>query len=353
MHISSIASSFPERKISNNEIVNLLKENSQKTYTEDLDLMLTKVKKTLEYTGIKTRRWLAKNENPFVHIEKVINEALSQANMKKEDIEVLIFAGLDKRVIEPGFSFFIAKTMGFKEIECFDVTEACNTWTRAVIIADSFLKSKRNKTTMIISSEFYLNEKESGFNNFSLKKEKDLNWAFPTFTLGESATAVILTGDQSKNLKIKNVAYPEYAHLCLAPYDEYNDITGKFKNIDLRGAGRLRFVSYGAELQKKGWELFHNLCQKDSYFGNFFEEEKCDIFFPHAQAIKVWQDFSKSIGKNFPYYFIYQDYGNLITNSIPGAMSLALKEKKLKRGDKVFALVPAAGMSFSLYSFIF
>jgi len=350
MEIKSISASFPERKVSNEETINILRENSQKIFTGDLELMLDRVKKTLEYTGLKTRRWLSKNEKPFDHIEKVINEALSKANMKKEDIEMLIFAGLDKRVIEPGFSFFIAKAMGFKEIECFDVTEACNTWTRAVIIADSFLKTKRNQNVMVVTSEFFLHENEAGFKNFSITKEKDLEWAFPTYTLGESATAVILTENENKNWDVKNTSYPEYADLCLTPFDSYDDIMGTMNGVSFQGQGDYRFISYGKLLHQVGAKTGIKFLEKHNFFS---KEENYDIVFPHTQAVNPWEEDIRLSSKKLPFFYIFQDYGNLITGSVPGAIYIALKEGKLKRGDKVLCLLPTAGMSFSLYSFIY
>ena len=71
-------------------------------------------------------------EPHFAHTDQVINEALRRANMSRDDIDLLIYTGLDKRVAEPGQSFFIAKAMGMLRAQCFDITEGCGSWTRAL-----------------------------------------------------------------------------------------------------------------------------------------------------------------------------------------------------------------------------
>ena len=41
----------------------------------------------------------------------------------------------------------------------------------------------------------------------------------------------------------------------------------------------------------------------------------------------------------------YEDHGNTVSASIPLSLSLAISDGRIKRGDKVFAAVIAAGIS--------
>ena len=74
---------------------------------------------------------------------------------------------------------------------CFDIVDACMSWIRALEISYEFFKSGRYKHIMIANGEFNIYH---GFpDNFKIKDLRQVEYTFPTYTIGEAASATILS----------------------------------------------------------------------------------------------------------------------------------------------------------------
>lgn len=346
MKIESICAQFPERVVTNEEIISMVRESSQHIFEDDLEAMLNSITYLLNYSGAEQRRWVKPGENCFDHVEIAVNKALNQAGMTKADIELVIFSSVDKRVLEPATAALIAGALGFQNIQCFDVLEACNSWSRATDIAQAFLQTNRVKTVLIITSEFGMHENKWSKNNYALKKADDIEWAFAAYTIGESATATILTRDESNPWQYRFIGNPASANICLLPLDDFPPDMSVYNQFNINGVGPRRFMSLSKELGRAAWQPLCELLKT--------HEEKirdAAIVFPHNHSKKYWIDMAKELNMEIPFYFSYPQYGNLVTASIPGSMALAIEEKQLKRGDSVFVIMGAAGVSCAAYSF--
>ena len=81
--------------------------------------------------------------------------------------------------------------------------------------------------------------------------------------------------------------------------------------------------------------------------------EDVDLFIPHTQTLTAWKEIEQALDKKINYQFLLPEYGNLVNNSIPSGIALAEQEGRLKRGDTVAAMMTAAGMSYTLYNFVY
>lgn len=350
MHIQGISAVFPDRVVTNDDIIEMVRDQSKKTFQGDLEEALSSISYLLNYSGAKERRWLKPNEAFFPHVEKAVNQALTEARMTKEDIDTLILASVDKRLLEPSNASFFAGALGFKQINCFDISEACNGWTRASQIADAFLKSGHAKTVMVVTSEFGSHEGEICWNGYKLSKKEDLDWAFANYTVGESATATIFTFDEKKDWHYQCISKPQHADLCLIPLHNYPEAMSKLNHLDLNAQGSRIFVSYSKPLFKAVYQECLILAK------NIFEHENTedfDIVFGHSLSNKFWQDIQRDLNRDIPFYLLYSNFGNLVSGTMPCSIYLAIKENKLKRGDNVCAIMPAAGISCIAYQFTY
>lgn len=76
MIIESVAASLPERKVSNEEVVDIIRFNS-KRFEGDLPKVLRVIKTRLERSGLLTRHWLNRDERPIDHVARVVHAALN------------------------------------------------------------------------------------------------------------------------------------------------------------------------------------------------------------------------------------------------------------------------------------
>jgi 3-oxoacyl-[acyl-carrier-protein] synthase III len=299
MNIEGLASSFPERVVTNDEVIARLAHDSAATHEPGaLAQTLRVVSRCLEYTGIQTRRWLSPGESPFAHVETAVRRCLGQAGARATDVDALIFASVDRRVLEPGESFFIAKALGMRETQCFDILEACNGWSRAAHVADALIRTRQVRNVLVVTAEFTAHEREWVTSAYRLKSSADLEWAFPSYTLGESASATLFTADDGKPWSFDFRARPDFADACMLPLDDYPDVMTRMGHASKAGLGGKRFVSYGRRLHQAGFATGMELLGK-------YRELKDDvkIVIPHSHSQRCWVEAAGLLALDVPFYF--------------------------------------------------
>lgn len=336
----TIAKALPSKIVSNKDITNLIR-NKSLSFEGSIDKTLRKIEALLRISGSNTRTWLADNEKPIDLIIKCCEEALQKENLGKNDIDLLMYVGIGKGFAEPAQSYFVAKALGMNKVKCFDITDACMSWAVAVQMADSLLKTGVYKKIMIVNGEFIVNG-GSLIKNFNLKNENNLNCIFPTYTIGEAATCTILEADD-KEYSCKFVSENSLADLCNIPTEEYKGYCLETDKIARNGA--LHFTSYGAEMHEKGIGYLVSIIKNDNF--------NPKIIFTHASSKTMWHKCAEIAGVADKTYHISDKTGNLISASIPVAISMAEEEGKLQRGDKITFWVGTAGMCFNLTNLIF
>ena len=339
MIIESVALSLPSWEVNNEEVVDLIKHHSKPVFQGDLDRTLRVIDVMLRKTGAETRFWLnrQKKERPIDFIKQAAEEALTKVNLHKNDIDLLIYVGIGKGFVEPGESYFVAKALGMDRVRCFDLTDACMSWLAAMQIVNSLFQTKEYKRAMIINGEFNVHA-GSLFKNYTLEKIDQLEHTFPSYTIGEGATCTIVSPLDPNNFSFDFSSRPDLADLCVIPlpdYEDYADTAEKIKN------GAMRFTSFGAKLHEvaelEAVKLFRQMS---------VNRGDIDIIFTHASSKREWSKYGENAGIADKIFHIYQKTGNLVSASVPAAMSMAIDSGHLKRNNKVMAWVGSAGMSF-------
>jgi acyl-CoA:acyl-CoA alkyltransferase len=345
MLIKNVAASLPSRVVTNEEVVDMIRFHS-KDYEGDFDRAARTIKTLLDRSGLVNRRWCDSHESPIDHVAMATRKVLSETYLRPEHIELFIFVGIGRGFLEPGNSHMMASTLGFGNAECFDVVDACMSWTRAMSIVDSLFKTGQYKNAMIVNAEFNMLEGGPLFpSNFALKHSDQIEYTLPSFTIGEAATATLVVAKEPDNFRFAFRGKPAVSDLCTIPIPGYEGYCHPTERIGKNG--EMRFTSFGHELHKNSdalTELFAKLA---------VPRKDIDIVFTHASSKAAWHGYGVKAGIDDKMYHIYPDTGNLVSASIPAAISMAKESGKLKRGDRAMCWVGSAGMSFNVSSFIF
>ncbi|WP_018405831.1 3-oxoacyl-[acyl-carrier-protein] synthase III C-terminal domain-containing protein [Methylocystis rosea] len=343
MRIDAVKAALPSRKLSNEDILQIVRESSEATYDGDLDAAIKRIESWLTYSGAQTRYTLEENETPLSVLTGAIDAALEEAKCTKDDIDTLVYVGVGRGFIEPAGAYLVAHALGFKNAHCFDVLDACNSWSRGAQIIYHFLQSGSSKRAMIVNAEFSVTGNRLG--NFALRHEGELTWTFPTYTIGEAATATILSADPTNEWKFKFRSRPDLADLCTIPVNGFQGYCNQTERIGKNGN---RFTSYGYELfEAAGPELIQVFQDLNPPL------DKLRAIFPHAASQKAGDDLADLFKLRHLVSNVYPRCGNLVSCSVPAAMAFAIEEQRVARGDLLAAVVASAGMSFSAYSFTY
>jgi len=345
MKILSIGYSIPSKGYSNEESINYWLKNLRELSYFKRPMYRKVLLKILERTGAKYRyaRDITKGETAYEHIMNAMNKALEKANLAANDIDLLIYCGVGKGFIEPSNAYMYAKEIGMKSTECFDVVDACMSWTRTMQLCSSFLKCKTYKKIMVVTGEFHLGLRDT----HKIPSLESLEYNFPMYTIGEAATATILE-DSEQHWNFNFMSRPEHAALCTIPIEGFDSYIPKHEKIGHNGPGK--FVSYGKELLNAATPLLKKVVAE-----SISDTSKIDLFIPHAPSKKVYTEGFKDVGiaSEKLYSKIYESYGNLVSSSVPTALAMAFEENRINRGSKV-ALIPAsAGLSVAAVTFTF
>lgn len=347
MKLESVKVALPSQKLTNDDIVSLIEKHSQDIFEGDLHKALEQIRFSLKYSGASDRYWLAEGETPIQLLTNAINDALEQAECCKDDIDLLIYTGIGRGFLEPSAAYFVAQTLGMNRVQCFDILDACMSWTRAVSLSYSLLKTGVYKRIMIVNAEFNLSIKEGVYPQlFQLKSLEQITWSFPGYTLGEAATATILSADPEREWQFQFQSRPDLAFLCNVPLDGYEGFCSPNDYIGRNGIGC--FTSFGNELHSKGalelLAIFKSL---------EIPLKEVRAVFPHASSKRDWEKVGQLSGIQHLLWFIYPHYGNLVSASVPTGIALAATAGDIERGDRLVGWVGSAGMSFGCYSFIY
>ncbi len=347
MKVESVKAVLPSLEISNEEVIGLIEKHSKKTFEGDLDAALEHISFYLAYSGAQSRCWLAPGEKPVELLSEAVEQSLEEAGCSKDEIDLLVYAGIGRGFIEPGAAYLIARALQMHRVICFDVLDACMSWSRALEIIYGLFANRSYKLALVVNAEF--NMRPGGHvypANYALKTIDEIAWQFPSYTLGEAATATVLRADPDRSWEFNFTSRTDYADLCTVPLQGFEGYCQLSERIGKNGPNR--FTSYGSHLFELGAP------EAISQFRKLQAPvEEMKVIFPHSASKRLWEDMGKSIQVDHLVWFIYPRTGNVVSASVPVAMAETVEQGHLCRGDRVVGWVGSAGMSFCAYSFIY
>jgi 3-oxoacyl-[acyl-carrier-protein] synthase III len=346
MIFESVTASFPERKVSNDQMIDLIRHYST-DYAGDLPKTLRGIKARLERSGLVTRNWLADGERPIDHVFQVVTTALEGSALRASDIELFIYVGIGEGFHKLGNSYILAKHLGMFNAECFDVLDACMSWTRAVALTNSLFKTRRIGNALIVNAEFNVMSGAASYpGNCKVGNPEELEYLLPSFTVGEAATATLLLPANADNVSIAFRSKPDCADLCLIPAPGYQGFSAVSETVKDLGIGR--FTALGRKIHEQIAEEVPIVLRNSNV-----DLAGADVVFTHASSMTAWERIGQQEGFGEKIFHIYPETGNIGSASIPAAMALAEKAGKLHKTDKVAFLMGSAGMSFAAGHFVF
>ena len=279
-------------------------------------------------TGIKERRVSEFSLEPSDLATLASEQALIDANIEPEEIDFIIYCGIDRDWHEPATGHQIQSNIGACNAICLDAGNACNGFMSGVTIADSFIGLGRANNVLVCAGE----QPSRVMLQFvdKLLKTTDKNnfkrWV-GMLTAGDSGAAMILQpSDGQSGWKNFNLASAgQHAKLCNYKYDR-GEITGQMLM---------------EEISTKVVDM-HEAMMKETYRKLSWSHLDIDRAFlhqagkkPHLRMKKVTKLPMSSIPST------YEKLGNLTSCTIPVIMTL----NRPARGDRLLVLSAGSGIS--------
>ena len=101
-------------------------------------------------SGIKERRWAAEDVTTFDLAHQASMNAISNANIDSEEIDMIIVGTLSSDYFFPGVSAQLQDSLNLNTIGAFDIKAACSAFIYSLSIADQFIKTGMAKKILVV-----------------------------------------------------------------------------------------------------------------------------------------------------------------------------------------------------------
>ena len=137
IRICGTGSALPERKITNDDLSQIMDTSDEWISSR---------------TGIKTRH-LATEETTTSLATEAAKKALADADMKPEEVELIIAATVTPDHLVPTLSCEVQREIGAVNAVAFDLGAACSGFLFALSTAQAYIASGRFKNALLIGAE--------------------------------------------------------------------------------------------------------------------------------------------------------------------------------------------------------
>jgi 3-oxoacyl-[acyl-carrier-protein] synthase-3 len=281
----------------------------------------------VQRTGIRQRHIADEGETTASMGEAAARAALADAGLTADDIDLIIVATSTPDNTFPATAVDIQNRLGMRHGFAFDMQAVCSGFVYAVTTADLYLKGGLAKRVLVIGSETF---------------SRILDWTDRSTCVlfGDGAGAVVLEAEESEGGLadrgvIASSLRSDGAHKDKLFVDGGPGTTGT--------VGHLRME--GREVFKHAVGMITDVIEA-TYAKAGIASEDLDWFVPHQANKRIIDASAKKLGiAEEKVVTTVQLHGNTSAASVPLALSVAVADGRIKKGDLV--LLEAMGGGFT------
>lgn len=321
VQIMGTGSYVPERILTNNEMSKFIDTDDQWIRSR---------------TGIGERR-ITTGENTSKISAKAAINALENAHINAEDLDLIIVATTTPDCYTPSTACIVQGLIGANKAVCFDISAACSGFIYALNIAYEFLKNRTMKNALIIGGE-------------TLSKILDWNDRGTCVLFGDGAGAAVLSISNEQGILGNYIASDGRGSNLLkcdaAPLDINNTILRK----EVLGHEVTKSSGY---LSMEGKEIFKFAVKvMEETIEKLLKETKLDLnnidyIIPHQANLRIIDHTIKKLNIDKEKFYInLQNYGNTSAASIPIALDEMNRKGILKKGQNILMVGFGGGLTW-------
>lgn len=282
-------------------------------------------------TGIEQRRKARDDEYTSDMGVKAAENAIKNANLKKEDIDLVITATITGDYPWPSTATIIANKLGLSDVPAFDISAACSGFIYGLKLADSLIKSGDFKNILLVASE-----KLSAITDWTDRNTCVL--------LGDGAGAVIIGRSETGEI-LSTVIHSDGSKLELL-YQPGGGCVNPASEETVKN--RLHYLKMnGADIFKLAVEKMPEVLEKALIKANI-KPEQIDFVIFHQANIRIINNIAKRFGWPAEKNIVnIQKYGNTSAATIPIALAEAIEQGRIKKGNLIALSAFGAGLTWA------
>ncbi len=276
-------------------------------------------------SGIEERRWCEEGQGGSDMAKIATERALEKAGMEADEIDCIIVATISPDYFFPGTGVFLQRKLGLSEIPCLDLRNQCSGFLYGLEVADAFIRMGQYKKILLVGTEIH----STGLQVNDVGRDTAV-------LFGDGAGVAILgpTDDEERGVRaVRTHADGNYAEKLWAPAPAC--IKNPFiSHQDIEDMLVRPFM--------EGKEVFrHAVTRMPQAIHEVLDEagltiDQVDMVIPHQANLRIAEMVQRRLGlPDDKMYNNIMRYGNTTAASIPIALSEAVEEGKIERGDLV------------------
>ncbi len=281
----------------------------------------------VERTGIRNRHIAAEGETTSQMAIKAAQNALKQAGLEAQDIDLIIVATATPDYTFPSTATQVQAGLGITHGAAFDVQAVCSGFVYALSTADKFLVSGSHQRALVIGAETF---------------SRILDWNDRTTCVlfGDGAGAVIVEAQEGAGqLQDRGVLSTHLRadgrHVDKLYVDGGPSSTATTGHLRMEGREVFRYaVTYLAEIIE------------EAFTTTGLTADDVDWFVPHQANRRIIEATARKLSIDpAKVVMTVENHGNTSAASIPLALSTAVADGRIKKGQVV--LMEAMGGGFT------
>ncbi|WP_144394309.1 beta-ketoacyl-ACP synthase III [Pleionea sediminis] len=280
----------------------------------------------VERTGIKQRHIAAETDSASILAAKAAEKAIKSAGLNKADIDMIICATATPDRLFPSTACFVTRHLGLEGVAAFDVTAACAGFVYGMSIADQYIRSGHKKNVLVIGTEVL---------------SRIVDWTDRTTCVlfGDGAGAVVMSATDEPGIMSTHIhADGQYVDLLYSP----NVIRGQEE-----GCTQPKVFMSGNEVFKVAVKTLSSIVD-ETLEANQLQKSDIDWLVPHQANIRIIQATAKKLQMPMDQVVVTVDkHGNTSSASIPLALDEAVRDGRIKRGQKVLLETFGGGFAWA------
>jgi 3-oxoacyl-[acyl-carrier-protein] synthase-3 len=274
-------------------------------------------------TGIKTRHLAEAGSTSSQLAYEASIRALKAAGIDASELDLIIVATSTPDFIFPSTACLLQNKLGNRGAMTFDVQAVCAGFVYALNVADKFIRSGSHKKALVVGAEVF---------------SRILDW--------EDRSTCVLFGDGSGAVVLEASETPGILAAAAHADGSYHDILsvpGSVCGGKVTGDPFLRMD--GPSVFKLAVRVLADVAKECCELAGV-PPAQIDWLIPHQANIRIIESTAKKLGLGMDKVIVTVDrHGNTSAASIPLALDAAVRDGRIKRGQKV--LLEGVGGGFT------
>ena len=274
-------------------------------------------------TGITQRHIAADDQMASDLALAASRRALDAANLKAQDIDLIILATTTPDMIFPSTACILQEKLSVTGGPAFDVQAVCSGFIYALATADMFVSSGKSKNALVVGTEIY---------------SRIIDWKDRSTCVlfGDGAGAVVLSQSQQPGILSSHLhANGGYSKILAAPGSIAGGKIQGTPFIAMEGNTVFKFAVKALEE-----------AAIESLVANNLQASDIDWFIPHQANIRIIKSTAHKLGIPMEKVVTTVDrHGNTSAASVPLALDLAVRDGRIQPDQ--YVLLEGVGGGFT------